>query len=121
MQCSGLFLNAHEGMVTGVATILLMAITALLSAVAFAQYRTTRAQLRAYVDLSTVQLEKNPSDINAPWGIHVMFKNYGATPARDVIVTTDTLLEPSGMRAKYFNSPKPPIRGRSLAYLQVTR
>jgi len=52
--------------------------------------KTARRQLRAYVDIESAEYGKNPDDETAPWNILLTVRNFGQTPAREVIITIDT-------------------------------
>jgi hypothetical protein len=89
--CLGSFLEHHDGVITAVATVFLMIITGGLVWVGYRQIVTTRAQLRAYVlpdvagILDGMMLTPNdPARANMP-GIGLTIKNFGQTPAYDVI------------------------------------
>jgi len=74
--------DVHNGTVTGVATVLLAIITAWLVFVARDQSKTTRAQLRAYVGVTTRNTPNLIVGENQMFGIFIT--NYGNTPALKV-------------------------------------
>lgn len=74
--------DEHNGLVTAVATVLLMGITYMLVQLGREQSKTTRAQLRAYVMIDTVAKTGVEPD-TVPAG-RVKIKNFGQTPAHNV-------------------------------------
>lgn len=88
VHCGGIFTEQHSGAITAAATILLLAVTALLSWIAYMQFTTSRAQLRAYVMHHTTTLVdgskfKKKTFVNRDGqpGVIVAVKNLGQTPS----------------------------------------
>ena len=69
--------------ITAASTALLAIITALLVIVARRQYTTSQSQLRVYVFLDNAFI----SNLGDSWSIIYKIKNYGSTPAHNVILT----------------------------------
>jgi hypothetical protein len=83
---SGQFLDAHNGVITGIATALLAYITWGLVLIAKEQSATTRAQLRAYVSITQVKITKQRQSID------IEFINTGQTPAYDPTISVDKIV-----------------------------
>lgn len=87
VHCGGIFTEQHSGAITASATILLLVVTALLGWIAYMQFTTTRAQLRAY--LSVVIGQRGHTQDRAH---NILFEgspviqNNGQTPAYKVRV-----------------------------------
>jgi len=77
LECEDTFLNANSG-------ILLFIVTGLLAAIAFQQYRTTRAQLRAWISIKLDRLYNFNTSKEMLFTANIT--NHGATPARDLEV-----------------------------------
>lgn len=73
--------------VTGIATILLAAITYMLVKLGQEQSKTSRAQLRAYVFVDGAGFQQPPLGQNS-WYIHLLIRNFGTTPAYAAIPIT---------------------------------
>jgi hypothetical protein len=81
-NCEISVLNTNSGAVTGAATALLVWITYLLVRLGHEQSKTTRAQLRSYVDFERIHFTKDKNNPTSPWTIHIVVKNFGQTPCR---------------------------------------
>jgi hypothetical protein len=84
MHCILKMLDAHNGAITAVFTALLTFITGGLVWTGYRQITTTRAQLRAYVLTSRTVVTNVVHGDGVPEA-HVTLKNYGQTPAHNVI------------------------------------
>ena len=82
--CEATFANENGGAITGIATVLLTVVTALLVWMAYDQGRTARAQLRAYVFIDNVKGQLNQRAGNWHFAVKVRIKNFGATPAHQL-------------------------------------
>jgi hypothetical protein len=80
----GEFFEAHNGAITGIATVFLTIITEWLVIVARDQSKTTRAQLRAYVMVETA----TTLDFGPRPKAQVVLRNFGKTPAHDLTIWT---------------------------------
>jgi hypothetical protein len=79
-------LNDYGAEITGLATVLLAIITGLLVSVARGQFKTMRAQLRAYIAVSPVGIK-----LNGPkYGMTITVRNTGQTPAKNVRLPSAT-------------------------------
>ena len=79
VQCIGEFLEANNGVITGVSTAFLAWITYLLVVLGRGQEKTSRAQLRAYVMVGTATISNIIGDKMPVAKIQI--KNFGQTPA----------------------------------------
>jgi len=72
--------------------------TLLLATGAFLQFelnrRTARRQLRAYLDIEGVQLDKHPDDPAGEWSVFIGRRNFGATPAEVTALAFEKLVGP---------------------------
>jgi hypothetical protein len=85
-DCIGQFVRKDNGAITAIATVLLTFVTGLLSLLALQQYRTSQAQLRAYLFVNQVQAWR--FDDPHRLVVRVEIKNFGQTPAKKVVVNT---------------------------------
>ena len=77
-------LSIIVGFIQAVALIITLCI------VAYVAFR----QLRAYVDIESARLARNPHDANGPWSILIQVKNFGQTPAQIVAAKFEKQLGP---------------------------
>jgi hypothetical protein len=78
---AGYFLDHYSGTITGIATFLLAVITWRLVILGKEQSNTTRAQLRAYLLVDSIELQQGA---NYYWNAVVIVRNFGVTPAYEV-------------------------------------
>jgi hypothetical protein len=83
-DCLGAFVRKNDAAITAVATILLTFVTAGLVWIGIGQTNTSRAQLRAYVFVESAQVV-NVIEGNGSPESHVVIKNYGQTPAYELV------------------------------------
>lgn len=83
-DCLGAFVKEKEAAITALATVLLTIVTAGLVIVTGMQFKTSRAQLRAYVFVESA-VTANVVDGTGPPEAHVVIKNFGQTPAYEVL------------------------------------
>ncbi len=73
---------------------------------AIRQYRdgqkSSQRELMAYVDISHAAYDRAPDEPNARWEIDIVFKNFGQTPARNVIIKVETTVGPKRDESKVF-------------------
>jgi hypothetical protein len=84
----GQILEAHAGAITGLATVVLAIITWRLVTLSREQSQTVRAQLRAYLFIKAPKVlvfNAHKECAHEMW-----IRNYGQTPAHDVVVVTNT-------------------------------
>jgi hypothetical protein len=86
-------LNDYGVAITGIATVFLTIITGWLVFVAREQSKTTRAQLRAYIEVKIGKIDFN-STPNATTEVILKAKNVGQTPARDTVTESWVDLRP---------------------------
>jgi hypothetical protein len=98
--------DEHNGFVTAIATALLTAITYMLVSLGQEQSRTTRAQLRAYID---IQADVENVKIDGRPRITVTFRNVGQTPAYDFYTSSDMTIGPAKL-PEGVDLPSPFIR-----------
>ena len=79
-KCTAIFVVKERDTITAVSTLLLAIITVGLGFIARSQYRTSRAQLRAYVGVETANYSVNLPKHEA----RVRIRNFGQTPAYKV-------------------------------------
>jgi len=98
-RCVIYVIDRHNGLVAASATVLLFIVTAVLVYLAFLQFKTTRAQLRAYVLVDAVWLADGPtwpdSPVRASSGcpnVQIVIKNSGQTPAFNVRHWADVIV-----------------------------
>jgi hypothetical protein len=88
LRCEGVAVDANNGTLTAIGTILLAVITGWLVVVARDQTRTTRRQLRAYlgIDASAFEMLPKPDSTAGIWPnqIRLRVENSGQTPAYHV-------------------------------------
>lgn len=105
--------------------------TGLIAAIAFREFYEARKSReraqRAYIFMETCQFTRNP-DQSGPWEIHLRIKNFGQTPAKDVVIrverdlrnaigkdealafsNTAETLKPIPMPPDHFNTTRAPI------------
>ena len=80
----GNFITGRKDEITALSTALLAIITCGLAFIARNQYKTSQAQLRAYVFLEKAFVERKGIK---SWSVKYTIKNYGATPAHKVTLT----------------------------------
>lgn len=92
LRCATRFADSHNGIITATATVLLFFVTGGLVWTGYQQFKTTRAQLRAYVIAYGTNIPQRPGHFHS----HVEIKNTGQTPARKlhVIAQTCVMLHP---------------------------
>lgn len=78
--------------IEAIATVLLAVVTGILVWVAYRQFTTTRAQLRAYVHLEKINVED--ASVNRIPKASFVVKNFGVTPAREVRVDAAIFVAP---------------------------
>jgi hypothetical protein len=90
-RCVGGYANENGNAITAASTFLLLIVTGLLGLIAYRQYTTTRAQLRAYifVESASIQDQATPPNVPVPASSgcpfsRVIIKNFGQTPAINV-------------------------------------
>ena len=90
-RCAIYVIDRHNGLVAAIATVLLFIVTAVLVFLAFLQFKTTRAQLRAYVLVEGVLLSDGPTSPDSPIrassgcpSVQIVITNSGQTPAFNV-------------------------------------
>jgi hypothetical protein len=90
LRSFGVAVHLYKDEITAISTALLAIITGALVLIARNQYRTTHAQLRAYLfaDIVTV------ANFTTSPKINVNFKNCGQTPAYKINVRTNTFVGP---------------------------
>lgn len=87
-RCVGGYSNSASGAITALSALLLLFVTGILGWIAYRQYTTTRAQLRAYVFVESASIYDGATPQNAfvqatggcPYS-RVIIKNFGQTPA----------------------------------------
>ncbi len=82
LRCTAEFVRTHDAAITAVATVLLTFVTGGLIWVGYMQIRTARAQLRAYVFVSSARVANVADGVPVA---HVVIKNFGQTPAYKVV------------------------------------
>lgn len=97
-RCSGEFIEAHNGAITALATIIIAAFTGTLWAATNSQAKLTReafvADKRAFVFASGIQplYEPNPTTGHFNWRISTVWQNSGDTPTQGLRLYSDGLL-----------------------------
>jgi hypothetical protein len=101
-SCLNSFANENGSGITALATVLLTIATGLLAYLAFLQFRTSRAQLRAYVFVEFASIVDGPTWLNAPVpaqagcpGSQLVIKNFGETPAYKVRHWSEIIIGPT--------------------------
>jgi hypothetical protein len=87
-RCTVRFTDSHNGIITALATVLLMVVTAGLMAVGYMQITTTRAQLRAYVTVKSKNLFEPNTDEKLTHDLEIT--NRGQTPAYKLRIISET-------------------------------
>jgi len=83
-ECALSFFEENTEVITATSTTLLAIITGFVAWIAGNQYRTTRAQLRAYLHVDKVQIIHPPDVAPGETGVILYVKNFGSTPASSV-------------------------------------
>jgi hypothetical protein len=102
LYCGSFFANKNGQAFTGLFTIALTVATFLLGYLAWKQWETSRAQLRAYVFIEKTYCRLKEADVVA----RLTFKNYGATPAFKVSIYFAFLPESAIPTTKLSSKPE---------------
>lgn len=103
--CGGVFAHDNGDGITAFGTVLLFLVTAILGGIAYRQFTTTRAQLRAYIALAPVEAALLAD--NCTIVVKVSMKNVGATPAFDFQQLGNIAIFPKGLKEHFQFKPVP--------------
>lgn len=110
-HCTAQFIEGHNAVITAIATVLLTFVTGGLVWTGYQQIRTTRAQLRAYVFVTSRDFTRQ-DDKDGKYVHHLKLINTGQTPAKMVQVVSTTRILDHPIDAK-FDIQCQPIRTKA--------